>query len=126
MKVGSRGLFRYSRIYQRRDGSGVPIQVACVADRDIVPDSAKAHLATGKRKLESQYNEDQLEKYIAKLNSNDGCPVKTFISPKWTFEYDLALSGLARQIHIATNLAKNNKQMSGEEKEKLRERRGRI
>ncbi len=105
VKVGSRGLFRYSRIYQSPDDSGIPIKVACIADRDVVPDSAKKHLDTGKRKLESQYTAEEMKEYITRLTSNDGYPVVTFVSPKWTFEYDLALSGLGLQMHIAVKLA---------------------
>jgi len=105
VKVGSRGLFRYSRIYRRQDDSGIPIRVACIADKDIVPDSAKKHLDTGKRKLESQYNEEEMKEYAAKLMSNDGCLVRTFVSPKWTFEYDIALSGLGLQMYTAVKLA---------------------
>jgi len=105
VKVGSRGLFRYSRIYQRQDDTGIPIRVACIADRDVVPDSAKKYLDTGKRKLESQYNEEQMKEYITKLMSNDGYIVKTFVSPKWTFEYDIALGGLGSQMYTAVKLA---------------------
>jgi putative ATP-dependent endonuclease of OLD family len=35
VNVGHRGLFRYSRIFQRRDNSKVPVPVALIPDRDI-------------------------------------------------------------------------------------------
>ena len=38
VNVGSVGLFRYARIFQSLAGAHVPIPVACVTDRDIVPD----------------------------------------------------------------------------------------
>jgi len=119
VKVGSRGLFRYSRIYQREDGSGVPIKVACVADRDIVPDSAKKYFDVGKRKLESQYDEGKMTEHINRLLSNDGYPVKTFVSPKWTFEYDIALCGLALQMHIAIKLASESGNVQEEDRKTI-------
>jgi putative ATP-dependent endonuclease of OLD family len=116
VKVGSRGLFRYSRIYQRKDSSGVPIKVACIVDRDIIPDSAKNYLDVGKRKLESQYDEGKKQEHIDRLLSNDGYPVKTFVSPKWTFEYDIALSDLALQMHTAIKLASKGGNLTEEAK----------
>jgi hypothetical protein len=38
VNVGSVGLFRYARIFQSLTGTDVPLPVACVTDRDIVPD----------------------------------------------------------------------------------------
>ena len=119
VKVGSRGLFRYSRVYQRKDNSGIPIKVACIADRDVVPDSAKKYIDIGKRKVESQYDEGEMKEHIDRLMSNDGYPVKTFVSPKWTFEYDLALSGLAFQMCIALRLASKTGNVPEEDKKTL-------
>ncbi len=42
INVGHRGLFRYSRILQRADGTQMPVPVALLPDRDIPPDAAKA------------------------------------------------------------------------------------
>lgn len=116
VKVGSRGLFRYSRIYQRRENSGIPIKVACIADRDIVPDEAAKYMDIGKRQLESQYSENEIEDEVNKLVSNDGDTVKTFVSPKWTLEYDIALYGLGLQMHIAIQLASKGKILSEDER----------
>jgi putative ATP-dependent endonuclease of OLD family len=116
VKVGSRGLFRYSRIYQRRENSGIPIQVACIADRDIVPDEVAKYMDIGKRQLESQYSGNEINGKVNKLVSNDGGTVKTFVSPKWTLEYDIALCGLGLQMHIAIQLASKGKILSEDEK----------
>lgn len=35
----------------------------------------------------------------------DGQKVKTFFSNKWTFEYDLAYAGLAKEVYLSAKLA---------------------
>ena len=109
VKVGSTGLFRYSRILQRKDETIVPIRVACLADRDILPDSAKALDIGDKRKVQSGYSEIEITDKVNRLKRNDGGSVRTFVSPQWTLEYDLALSGLAREVYIAVTLAEKSR-----------------
>lgn len=104
INVGSVGLFRYSRILQRRDHSTVPVKVACVADRDIPPDEAATHLPAGRRTA-GQLDAAAVADVIAALQTGDGGAVKTFVSDAWTLEYDLALKGLAREVHAAVTLA---------------------
>jgi putative ATP-dependent endonuclease of OLD family len=95
VKVGSTGLFRYSRIFRRADSAEkkeatMPIPVACLADRDIAehsPDAAK------------------VEKKLASLRKNDGGSVRTFVSPYRTLESDLTLNGLGEEVHAAISLA---------------------
>jgi putative ATP-dependent endonuclease of OLD family len=108
VKVGSVGLFRYARIFQRQDKTVIPVRVACIADRDIVPDQA-IYALSDKRKKESDYPPDQIEARIQGLKKNDGGPVRTFISPKWTLEFDLAYSGFAFEMYAAILLAKKAK-----------------
>jgi len=102
VKVGSRGLFRYSRIFQRNDATTMPIRVACIADRDIVPDSVD-YIDTEQR--ESKLQNEKLAEYLNRFTEGDADPVKTFVSPKWTFEYDLAFCGLAKEVYLAVQLA---------------------
>jgi putative ATP-dependent endonuclease of OLD family len=104
VNVGHRGLFRYSRIFQRHDGDVMPIRVACLADRDIPPEEAVPYLPA-KRKTEQDYTKEQIEAKVAALKANDGGSVQTFVSPHWTLEYDLACSPLGRYVHAAVNLA---------------------
>lgn len=103
VNVGHRGLFRYSRIFQRSDGAIMPIPVACVADRDIPPDRIEY---LGNRKDESDYSCTEIQAHIAYLCRNDGPPVRTFVSPRWTFEFDLILAGLASEMKLAIDLAR--------------------
>ena len=39
------------------------------------------------------------------LDKCDGQKIKTFISNQWTLEYDLAYSGLAKEVYLAAKLA---------------------
>ena len=121
VNVGHTGLFRFSRILQRahldKDGI-VPIRVACVTDRDIRPDIVGFEkdeeevgvkyirmTANNKKTFESFYDgstdEKKLDDFLKKKRVNDGQNVKTFISPHWTLEYDIAYSGLRKEMHQA-------------------------
>lgn len=106
VNVGHRGLFRYGRIFQRASGPELPIPVACISDRDIPPDEASDYL--GDRKKESVLiAEGKVAPHEASLRKYDGQRVKTFVSPQWTLEYDLALSGLSKELHLAIAKAKS-------------------
>jgi putative ATP-dependent endonuclease of the OLD family len=105
VNVGHRGLFRYGRVFQRASGPALPILVACISDRDIPPDEAADYL--GDRKKESiLIAEGKVAVHESSLKKYDGQQVKTFVSPQWTLEYDLALCGLAKEIHMAIGAAK--------------------
>jgi putative ATP-dependent endonuclease of OLD family len=108
VSVGSVGLFRYSRILQRADGSQIPVRVACVADRDIPPDEAKAELREG-RKTVGDFEQAEIDSVVEGLKSGDGGAVRTFVSDLWTLEYDLAFKGLSREVHAAVTLAAKSK-----------------
>jgi len=107
------GLRRYAKIFQRSDAQNpLDIKVACITDRDIMPDCApricldnkyihKTQWPTRRRwKTESDLpTQADKEEHLSKIKERaDGQNVKTFISTNWTFEYDLALSGLADDL----------------------------
>ncbi|WP_459556851.1 ATP-dependent nuclease [Lacunimicrobium album] len=108
VNVGHVGLFRYSRIFQRKDGIVMPVRVACLADRDIPPAEAKSYLAN-ERKAENEYLAEEIEASRATKVKNDGGAVQTFVSEVWTLEYDLAFNGLAKEMHVAVSLARKSK-----------------
>lgn len=113
VNVGHRGLFRYARIFQASSGGDIPVAVACVSDRDIPPDEAKDYV--GDRKTESDYvTEGKLADYETNLRKHDKGSVKTFISKQWTLEFDLALCGLAAELHFAIATAKALKESTEE------------
>lgn len=114
VNVGHRGLFRYSRIFQRSDGTAMPVPVALIPDRDIPPDSA-TELVDGRR-TESDYDVDELAAYMEKLARHDGGSVRSFPSEQWTLEYDLARQpGLAITVHQAVQITKAHDEAARDE-----------
>jgi putative ATP-dependent endonuclease of OLD family len=108
VNVGSRGLFRYSRIFQRKDGGDLPIRIACIADRDIVPNAVEY---TGERKRENDHTPEEIQSQLASLKAENSPNVRTFVSPKWTLEFDLAHQGQGMDfvVHMGIQLAKEIK-----------------
>lgn len=112
VNVGSRALSRYSRIFQRSGGEPPDVRVAIVTDLDLVPSEASYAL-----KASPDGEEDDEEPTAAvseadrraALTANDDAPVRTFVSPYWTLEHDLARSGLAKDIHCAIAIGKRSK-----------------
>ncbi len=88
VNVQSTAFLRYSRIFKRKSGEGMGVKVAVVTDNDIKPDSGLT---------EEQIKDKRTEKE-AKYH---GQGAKTFISPDWTLEYDIALSGLKKEFYSA-------------------------
>ena len=115
--VKSTGLRRYAHIFQRKnDESKLSIPVACITDRDVMPDCAPAICLKEEYsdkdkwpkknrqwKIESEI-EDKLQLLKDIKSKADGQNVKTFIAKQWTLEYELAVSGLAPDM--LTTIAK--------------------
>lgn len=121
VSVGGVGLFRYARILQRKDGTKLPIKVACLGDSDIVPndvsyvegrqdkiDKGQALTKDGKqhmrRKVADYTSAELIEVRQAKVDRAKGGSTEVFIADHWTLEYDLLRSGLAKAIYIAIQL----------------------
>ena len=113
VNVGTIGLFRYARVLQRADKTVLPIRVACLTDRDIVPD----HIAYVEEKRNKEGNiiprkfrdyssKDVLEIIDKKKNRAQGGSTQVFVSDEWTLEYDLAMSEVSRLMLDAMVLAK--------------------
>ncbi len=84
VNVGGLTFLRYSRIFQRKDGlQELKLPVSIITDLDVKPENEAAHKTT---------------KMAGKKEKYDGSPVKTFISPHWTFEYCMALSHNIREL----------------------------
>ncbi|MGR9243603.1 AAA family ATPase (plasmid) [Rhizobium leguminosarum] len=108
IKVGHRGLFRYSRILQRADGTIMPVPVALLPDRDIPPDAAAK--IVGARKTESTLFPAKKQQHLAGLTKDDGGSVRSFPSEQWTLEFDLAwMPDLAALVHAAVKLVKGDR-----------------
>ncbi|BFL10995.1 AAA family ATPase [[Clostridium] hylemonae] len=109
--VRSTGLRRYAKIFQRkRSGDELDIKVACVTDRDIMPNCAPAICIDDiytedkttwpdkdKRawRAEADFDEGMAKKHLVEIRKRaDGQNVKTYVAGHWTLEYDLAYAGL--------------------------------
>ena len=109
--VRSTGLRRYAGIFQRIDSSmPLDIRVACVTDRDVMPNCAPyicinekytSDPATWPQKQDRNWRAEadlspaEAAAHIEKIKQKaDGQQVLTFIADHWTLEYDLAFIGL--------------------------------
>jgi putative ATP-dependent endonuclease of the OLD family len=122
VNVGSVGLFRYARIFQNLDGADVPIPIACVTDRDIVPngvtyvqgrlDKERAGVPPPKRRKthanrkEEDFTPQEAVAHVqARVDRAAGGNTKVFVSDKWTLEYDLLTSGCRDAMYAGIQLA---------------------
>lgn len=115
VNVGSVGLFRYARIFQRQDGTDIGIRVACLTDLDIPPDEAREYIWSENkhnRPTQSNFTPEQITQHRTKReNCASGGPVRVFVSPQWTLEYDLCNHNpdIALLVYQAIQLAKISK-----------------
>ena len=108
VNVGSTAFLRYSKIYQRKIGDPLNIPVSIITDLDIRPDKYKSVDATSP----TESNTD-IEKVIQnKKDYYDGQIVRTFVSPKWTLEYAIALSHDFRWLLLESILCAKREQNS--------------
>jgi putative ATP-dependent endonuclease of OLD family len=111
VEVGTVGLFRYARILQRKDGVVLPIPVACVTDRDIVPDHI-SYVASkkGKKRKAADFTVKEADEHVQRRRERaGGGSTKVFVSDTWTLEYDLASSEMAQMMFDALYLANHTK-----------------
>lgn len=109
------GMRRFARIFQRKDENDtLNINVACITDRDIMPDCAPGRCIDSLYEDQSEWPEKSKRKWRAEtdfpreedkaryrrtiVSRADGQGVKTFVSDHWTFEYDLAFAGLHEEL----------------------------
>lgn len=107
--VKSTGLMRYAGIFKRKDGAWLKIPVACITDRDVLPDCAPSICIeydyrdkenwpkSRKWKVESEITDKKAYVDVIK-NKSEGQYVKVYISEQWTLEYELATTGLAMDM----------------------------
>lgn len=88
VNVQSKAFLRYSRIFKRKLGERMGVKIAVITDNDIKPNSG----------LSAQEIADKRTEKEAKYNGQE---IKTFISPDWTLEYDIALSNLRMELYTA-------------------------
>lgn len=124
VNMGNTAFARYAKIFKRKglaaDASKdewIPIKVACLRDLDLWPDKAEDtpenepfgfkkkrspnenDKGGNLRYWKSTHNPKELQKIINSKNSPGGQNVKVCLSDEWTFEYALALKGLAEEVY---------------------------
>lgn len=119
VNVGGIGLRRFARIFQRSNPSAdgeISIPVACLTDMDVMPDCAPEIIGKVKPgdawppKRRWRVHKDFTAEALKTLKQDiiakaSGQKVKTFVAEHWTLEYDLAYSGLAKEVWVAAHLA---------------------
>jgi len=107
VNVGGVGLYHYARIFQRLDEAVVPIPVACLTDRDVVPDVVKyVSKPEDKPRFDADYLPDALEALVkTKVDRAAGGNTIVCVSDRWTFEFDLARYGCGELMFTAIQLA---------------------
>jgi putative ATP-dependent endonuclease of OLD family len=130
VNVGNTAYARYAKIFKRKGmdenrDKWIPIKAVCLRDVDLWPDKAEEKpenepFGFKEKKLpdpakkkrgnldywKSTYNPTELAKKIASRKSIGGQNVKVVLSDEWTFEYSLALKGLAYEVYEAVRGSK--------------------
>lgn len=102
VNVASTAFFRYSKIFQRKEGPEMNVPVAIITDLDVKPEDENKIVAGETKKEVKAKN---------KKSKYDGQVVKTFVSPQWTLEYCLLKSSslnskfqeIVEDIHSGTD-----------------------
>ena len=110
VNVGGVGLYHYARILQRaKEHEVIPIPVACLTDRDVVPDAANGYIdkpKNGSKRFDADYTPEELVALVnAKVGRAAGGKTIVCVSDRWTFEYDLARYGCGELMFTAIQLA---------------------
>lgn len=105
VNVGSTAFLHYSRIFIRKDcDEKMEIPVSVITDCDVKPYDKKGNLV----------DQEIIKAVIENKNGNyDKEPMKSFVSPAWTFEYCIARSFLYEKMHRAIRYAKKINNASG-------------
>ena len=99
VNVGGTSFLRYSKIMIRKDGKSIGIPVSVITDCDVKPYDTKEKKFNEKREESEEAQETKNAKYT------DGS-VRGFASPRWTFEYCIAMSSLTKYFHKAVQYGK--------------------
>ncbi|WP_417353204.1 ATP-dependent nuclease [Flavobacterium alkalisoli] len=107
VSVGSKAFLRYAKIFKRKNETTLPIKAAIITDLDIeqinVGNGVIQSKKRGKMKLVPNAVEES-KKLVSQYDSEDG-RIKTYHSPLWTMEYDLAMGNFAEYMNCAIYIA---------------------
>lgn len=106
VNVGSTAFLRYSRIMVRQDGSTIGIPVSVVTDCDVRPYDIVLQEDGRNQKEFSEKIEESEQAVADKKVAYEVGAIHTFVSPRWTLEYCVALSCLSNEFHKAIHYGK--------------------
>lgn len=107
VNVGSTAFLRYSRIMLRQTGNGIGIPISIITDCDVKPCYNEENQGDGSARRDFLEKIEESEQAIAKKKIRyDADTIKTFVSPRWTLEYCIALSCLNHKFHKAIHYGK--------------------
>lgn len=129
VNVRSTGLMRYAKIFQRKKGEKLKIPVACIADRDVLPNCAPAICIKDEYECRDKWPENRRwkveedigdkEQYLKNIREkSQGQYVKVYIAKQWTLEYELATTSLSLDM---LNVISQMKSIESEVQEALLE-----
>jgi len=105
VKVGSKALLRYAKIFQRKNNTTLPIKIAVVTDLDIAQISPDENEVKFKRKKDTGQQPDKDQEIMKLMKEFNIGNIQVFHSPLWTMEYDLANGCLAQILNQATYIS---------------------
>ena len=97
VNIGNTGFLHYARIFNRKDEQSMGIKVAVVTDMDVKP----LEFYKNKAPTLAKINKDKTERKKKLQKTYDGKEIRTFVSPNWTLEYEIALSRLKKRFYKA-------------------------
>ena len=98
VNVRGTAFLHYANVFMRENGVKMGIKVSIITDMDVKPEEWEG--VTGEKITNDEIVEKKKEKRenLKKLYSGD---VISFISPNFTFEYEILLSGLRKQFYYS-------------------------
>ncbi len=110
VNVGSTAFLRYSRIFVRGDmNHTIDIPVSVITDCDVHPWNESENENGRKIKVICDKPSESDAAKVTKKDKYDKGSIQSFISPRWTLEYCIALSFLKTEFHRAINYGKKIK-----------------
>ena len=111
VNVGSTAFLRYARIFMRKTEPRMTMPVAVITDCDQEVYNKEGELLVTDKPLFEEETKKKIEQKREKYSCDN---VRTFVSPQWTLEFDIACSCLKEELYAAILMAKDYKKADDE------------
>ena len=108
INVGNTAYARFAKIFLRKEGEPIPINISCIRDLDLWPSKSEkkdtSHYGFKEKKDGNAHfwlDNTTAPAKTTKLKELEEGDLKVFVSDEWTFEYCLIRSGLKELIYKA-------------------------